>query len=131
MQKAASERWCSVKTNGNGACSVHSVFGKPTVWQELECENARERAVQLMGKTFAEFKRRVRDDTVAETIATMLWGDLVYPCALRDVDREAFGALKAEMKKQAETTFAKLLWIEIRKKYTIDEEMHRTCHVSR
>ena len=35
----------------------------------------------------------------AEAIANMLWGDLVYPCALRDVDNEVFETLKPEMKK--------------------------------
>ena len=66
-----------------------------------------------MGRTFAEFKRCVRDDLLAEAIAIMLWGDLVYPCALRDADSEAFQTLKPEMKQQAETSFARLLWIEI------------------
>ena len=109
VQEMVSEKWCSIKTNGNGACSVRFIFGKPTLCQELKCENVRERAIQSMGRTFAEFKRRVRDDILAEAIATMLWGDLVYPCALRDADSEAFQTLKPERKKQAETSFARLL----------------------
>ena len=115
VQRMTSQRWCSVETDGDGACSIHSVFGKPNHEGKLKCDQARIRMTAMLGNSFAEFKKRVRDDTLVETIATMLWGDLVYPCALRDVDREAFGALKAEKKMQAETSFAQLLWKEIYK----------------
>ena len=76
----------------------------------LKCDNARVKAAETLGKTFEEFKRRVRDDDLANSIATMLWEELVYPCALRDADREVFEVLPSS---------------------NVDHEEHGTCDFSR
>ena len=66
-----------IRTNGDGACAVHSVWGIPDQLKQLTCVGARALAAQAMGDSLAYLRTHIapefRDDVVR--IATCLWSE--------------------------------------------------------
>ena len=48
LQRHMAGQVCAVKTNGDGACAMHSIFGKPAVWSELFLRDARAGAIDAL-----------------------------------------------------------------------------------
>ena len=83
------------KTNGNGACAIHAVWGVPQNNGELKYEpssgNLRGHVYALLPKTFSELRHFLcvsRTDLV-QNMETFLWNELAYPGARQQGDREA------------------------------------------
>ena len=43
------------KTNGNGACAIHSVFGVPNKFAEYKCEEAGQLFYESLGDAYSDF----------------------------------------------------------------------------
>jgi len=48
VRQHMSAELCSVKTNGNGACAIHSIFGRPAALSELFLPDARRKATHAL-----------------------------------------------------------------------------------
>ena len=69
----------AVETNGNGACAIHSVFGRPSAARELFYPDARELAIQcLRGLPEAAVSEEAFANAL-NSIYTSLWNEFAKP----------------------------------------------------
>ena len=69
----------SVKTNGDGACSIHSVFGVPTIRGELYCDAARSLGRQLLSGSPDDLVYAGAAPEHVRAICTSLWSEFTLP----------------------------------------------------
>ena len=69
----------SVITNGDGACGVHAVFGKPSERGELFKECSRQVAATLLGPNPEALQHAGVDDRYIAAIGESLWNEFVKP----------------------------------------------------
>ena len=77
-----SERFGTLNTAGDGACAIHSVFGKPTVFglsRKLFVENSRKKARITIGESAEVFQERLRSQVLYDSVVSSLWADLLLP----------------------------------------------------
>ena len=84
IDEGVTHRFRTVHTNGDGACAVHSVFGKPSS-SGLYLPHAREFVASTFGATFQTFQERVGDSRLLSEFECSLWSDLVKPLAKQHV----------------------------------------------
>ena len=78
------EEFVPVITDGDGACSLHSAFGTPTVHRrtgatEMYCLDVRNVPATLFGTSLQSARRRVSQKDFFQAIATSLFADLCTP----------------------------------------------------
>ena len=71
LRRFLEKRFTSAKTNGNGACSIHALLGRPHN-AELYCKHARE----LISALFAEGFQQPNARAHIETLLGAWWGEL-------------------------------------------------------
>ena len=83
---------CTVATNDDGACALHSVFGIPLESQRYKLfrGNARARLVATFGNTPSEFRSRLRSEGLFNIVTSALWRDLLHPILLRECGVEKY-----------------------------------------
>ena len=82
----------AMKTNGNGACAIHSVFGRPSEAcgnQEMFKDGARSLAVALLGKSADALLTIGVDKVHVEAICNSFWLELAKP-HLQGKSRDAY-----------------------------------------
>ena len=98
MQKLLAQHLQCVQTNGDGACSLHSVFGALRKGMygkgELYLSDARSFLRSTLTTDVQMFRLRLNDDEVYAQLQQTLWKELVKPCAwkaagLADNERQA------------------------------------------
>ena len=72
-----------IVTNGNGACALHSVFGKPDARKELFCENARDIMWHYLQRPWSEVEGHLSQN-LAKAIQSKLWTDFLLPVVRGD-----------------------------------------------
>ena len=67
------KQYCAVGTNGNGACALHGVFGRPqeSSHKELFASDARAKLVGTFGDSVMQFRERVHDDMLYEAVCLL------------------------------------------------------------
>ena len=99
-----------LKTNGGGACALHSVFGLPSMDEENGIEffasDARPKLVRTLGATAQEFQHRLNTEWFLTNIVTELWGDGLRPILLQECKQPGAGETRAT---------ARILWDSVRK----------------
>ena len=80
----AGEEFVPVITNGDGACSLHSVFGIPTINRrtgatEMYCSDARSVPAKLFGASLQSVRERVSQKDLLQAVETSLFADLWTP----------------------------------------------------
>ena len=93
------------KTLGDGACSIHSVFGRHTNAGYC-CPHARELVLQAMGDVWEELPQRCDDMELIQELRDCIWNDFV---------------VKAVTSREELTTEANIVWIEICKSFSLKE----------
>ena len=73
----------SQNTLGDSKCSIHSVFGEKK-GGTYEKKNARQFLRDLLGESAADFSLKLADCERLEELKSILWKDLVKPCAKRE-----------------------------------------------
>ena len=74
-------RTCQVnRTNGDGACSIHSVFGEKRRGM-YEKNDARQFLRNQFGQDADTFSARLGDVAILNELGSTLWQELVQPCA--------------------------------------------------
>ena len=78
------EEFVPVITNGDGACSLHSVFGIPTINRrtgatEMYCSDARSVPAKLFGASVQSVRERVSQKDLLQAVETSLFADLWTP----------------------------------------------------
>ena len=102
----AGRRFQALKTNGDGACAVHSVFGMLS-GGEYRHPFARRFLSYKLGATAGELRDRAKNDVMVSEFFMWLWSDVVKPQAKTHADLDAGDhALDDE---------AKAIWLEIQK----------------
>ena len=79
IRQSVSDTHHAVATNGNGACAIHSVFGRPSTARELFCPGARELATHFL-RMLPEAARS--DEAAAHalnSIYTSFWNEFTKP----------------------------------------------------
>jgi hypothetical protein len=69
----------ALRTCGDGACSLHAVWGWPSPSQDLVAPAARARAVDVVGTSFVELHRRHAGTQAFDAVVSSLWGELLLP----------------------------------------------------
>ena len=59
VRDALPEAVAAIDTNGDGACAIHSVWGTPTLSNELECVKARNLAWEALGESLGSLHLNV------------------------------------------------------------------------
>ena len=67
----------AARTNGNGACALHSVFGRPSPARELFTPMARDIAVAALKQLPVVASEHVRAQIALQSIHSMLWTDFI------------------------------------------------------
>ena len=80
LQRHMSSQVCAVKANGDGACAMHSIFGKPAVWSELFPRDARAAAIDELRTLPGLAEENATANTFLEHLLTNLWVDFAMPC---------------------------------------------------
>ena len=80
--RSASDRMRALRTNGNGACGMHALFGTPKLalagdYFELYCSRARELASQHLGTSLEELEQRADVQEHVYAIKTNFWDGFV------------------------------------------------------
>ena len=75
------EEFVPVITNGDGACSLHSVFGIPTFNRrtgatEMYCSDARSVPAKLFGAGLQSVRERVSQKDLLQAVETSLFADV-------------------------------------------------------
>ena len=78
VPRCAAESMQLAKTVGDGACSIHSVFGERTP-QGYYAAKARSFLREALGETAAIFRARLQDPAVEAQLASVLWLELILP----------------------------------------------------
>ena len=78
------EHFVPVITNGDGACSLHSVFGIPTINNrtgatEMYCSDARSVPAKLFGASLQSVRERVSQKDFLQAFETSLFADFGTP----------------------------------------------------
>ena len=69
------------KTNGDGACAIHSVFGKPSQYREYKCEEARQLFYESLGNTYSVFASKFKENPqLLDRWQRNVWLEMVRPC---------------------------------------------------
>ena len=84
VDAGVTHRFRTVHTNGDGACAIHSVFGKPSS-SGLFLPHARTFLASALGATAQVFQHRVTDNMLLSEFQCCLWSDLVKPKAKQHV----------------------------------------------
>ena len=73
-------------TNGNGGCSIHSLFGKPDVadGDRMFAERARSITIATIGRTSLEFRDRLQSDVLFDAVTSCIWGDYLLPILYKE-----------------------------------------------
>jgi len=73
-------------TNGNGGCSIHSLFGKPDVadGDRMFAKRARSRTIATIGRTAIEFRGRLQSDVFFDAVTSCIWGDYLLPILYKE-----------------------------------------------
>ena len=95
IKNALREAMRALQTNGNGACSIHAVFGRPSVQRELFASNARQLAASLMSRLPALASEVPRAAFFLESIHVSLWGEHVRPHLLGTATAESKALMDA------------------------------------
>ena len=69
----------ALRTCGDGACSLHAVWGWPSPSRELMLPEARARAVGVLGFSITELQLRHAGSRVFNAVLSSLWGELLLP----------------------------------------------------
>jgi hypothetical protein len=69
----------ALRTCGDGACSLHAVWGWPSPSKDLVAPAARARAVDVVGTSFVELHRRHAGNRAFDAVVSSLWGELLLP----------------------------------------------------
>ena len=84
--------YCAVRTNGDGACALHSVFGRP--WESSDGElfacDARAKLVATMGASVGQFRERLACDRLYDAVLSALWTDVLHPILLRECQVDCY-----------------------------------------
>lgn len=80
LHELVGREFIALRTNGDGACSLHGAFGSPNAAKEFYLPAARDKAVALMGPTYEALSRRVHPSMELQALAAMLWTDFAIPC---------------------------------------------------
>ena len=84
------------KTNGNGACAIHSVFGVPGQYREYKCEEARQLLYESLGNTYSVFASKLKENSeLLDRWQRNVWLDMVLPCIKKDF-KESLLPMNAE-----------------------------------
>ena len=77
-----------IATEGDGACALHSVFGRPCADRNnhVYAANARGMLVDAFGATAAVFRNRLQNDVLYSSVTSALWRDGVLPSLLQSLD---------------------------------------------
>ena len=70
---------CSAKTNGDGACAMHAVFGIPSASSELFLSDARKNAICALRTLPAAANGNVTAKHLYESLLTNIWVDFAVP----------------------------------------------------
>ena len=69
------------KTNGNGACAIHSVFGVPNKFGEYKCEEARQLFYESLGDAYSDFTSKFEGNrALLDRWQRNVWLEMVRPC---------------------------------------------------
>ena len=126
MAACHQKEYCTIPTNGDGACAVHSVFGVPCPARDnkLFVANARGRLVATFGRTAAEFRQRLQNDDLYTSVFSALWKDGLHPILLRECGSKAHLNISAT----GEIVWSKVTAnanIKQRLKKFVEEQVHR------
>ena len=78
MARFIGERFSPLETSGDGACSLHAVFGSAANTGRLFAPEARRRARRLLGPSMSDAADR-GGQSGAETIGASLWSEFLIP----------------------------------------------------
>ena len=67
-----SSQVCAVKTNGDGACAMHYIFGKPAMWIEFILRDARAAAIDALRTLPSLAEENATANTFLEHLLTNL-----------------------------------------------------------
>ena len=74
------KRCASVKTNDNGACAIHAVFGSPSASHELFHPQARKLIGEMLGTSLSVLKAKLGEEhQFLRAVITSLWSELAEP----------------------------------------------------
>ena len=69
------------KTNGDGACAIHSVFGVPSQDREYKCKEARQLFYESLGNTYSVFQSKLEENSqLLDRWRRNVWLEMVVPC---------------------------------------------------
>ena len=74
--------FAAVLTRGDGACSLHAIFGHPASDKTLFRAGVRRLAVSLLGPSYALLKIRCASDDRLHPVVQCIWRELVMPFVL-------------------------------------------------
>ena len=99
-----------LQTNGNGACSVHAVWGQASLardgsW-ELMCADGRARIGKLLGNDCRSLEQKLDDKRYLHAIVSSLWSELFVPSSQPGASSES-RAFAASLKQRNESLFQK------------------------
>ena len=73
------------KTNGDGACAIHSVFGVPSQYREYKCKEARQLFYESLGNTYSVFQSKFTENSqLLDRWQRNVWLEMVVPCIKAD-----------------------------------------------
>ena len=73
------------KTNGDGACAIHSVFGVPSQDREYKCKEARQLFYESLGNTYSVFQSKLEENSqLLDRWQRNVWLEMVLPCIKND-----------------------------------------------
>ena len=79
IRQSVSDTHHAVATNGNGACAIHSVFGRPSTARELFCPGARELATHFLRMLPEAAKSDEAAAHALNSIYTSFWNEFTKP----------------------------------------------------
>ena len=79
VRDALPEAVAAINTNGDGACAIHSVWGTPTLSNELKCLEARNLAWEALGESLESLHLNVPPNFSedVEKLASSLWNEFM------------------------------------------------------
>ena len=80
QHQGATHYFRTVRTGDDGACAVHSVFGKPSC-SGLKLPHARTFVASAFGSTAQDFCCRIDNHTLVREFEMTLWSDMLKPKA--------------------------------------------------
>ena len=111
---------CTVATNDDGECALHSVFGIPLESQRYKLfrGNARARLVATFGNTPSEFRSRLRSEGLFNIGTSALWRDLLHPILLRECGVKKYPEI---------STAGLILWSQLSRSKELQQKVYKNC----